>query len=316
MKIINKQPVAFLKNLEKAFYKDNYQNRKLGRVGRPYEHKEENEKSWDKIEDFYKDGSTENKLWQSWYRLQKTGDHSWMGVFRDILAQKFPKVKSWSQTAPNTGKKVITAKDRYNNTIASIDLSGDKIDLPTLQTFMDKCHNASKLEDIEKENEKLNEEYENILSKYLDYDIYFESKKESPSKKELEEFYSKQEDAFNQKADEETKEKVEKLLDKIKNNKDLIDKLNWKKDKDSYSSLIEKTTTLKEAKGPRLDAIIKYSNSAEEEGVEGIKVANNATDEEKRIAIAKFYKEAAEGDAENLDEIIEEALADYVPEKD
>lgn len=79
--------------------------------------------------------------------------------------------------------------------------------------------------------------------------------------------------------------------------------------------LVDKTKTLKNAKGKRLDAIIKYSNSAEKEGVKGIKVADDATDEEKKIAIAKFYKEAAEGDADNLDEIIEEALADYVPEK-
>lgn len=79
--------------------------------------------------------------------------------------------------------------------------------------------------------------------------------------------------------------------------------------------LVDKTEVLKNAKGKRLDAIIKYSNSAKEEGVEGIKVVKDATDEEKRIAIAKFYKEAAEGDADNLDEIVEEALADYVPEE-
>lgn len=228
MKIINPKSTAFLRNLEKAFYKDNYQNRKLGRVGRPYEHKEASEeKSWDKIEDFYKKGSDENKLWQCWYKLQKTGDHSWMGVFRDILAQKFPKINSWSQTAPNTGKKIITAKNKSGDIIAAIDLSGDKVDLTALQTFMDKCH--------------------------------------------------------------EGKSETEKLIDK--------------------------TETLKNAEGKRLDAIIKYSNSAEEEGVEGIKVAKDATDDEKKIAIAKFYKEAAEGDAENLDEIVEEALADYVPEK-
>lgn len=50
MKIINKQPAAFLQNLAKsmnpsefsgAFYIDNAKNRKLGRVGRPYAHKEE-----------------------------------------------------------------------------------------------------------------------------------------------------------------------------------------------------------------------------------------------------------------------------------
>ena len=83
-----------------------------------------------------------------------------------------------------------------------------------------------------------------------------------------------------------------------------------------FKALVDKTETLKNAKGKRLDNIIKYSNSAKEEGIEGIKVAKDATDNEKRIAIAKFYKEAAEGDADNLDEIIEEALADYVPEEE
>ena len=79
--------------------------------------------------------------------------------------------------------------------------------------------------------------------------------------------------------------------------------------------LVNKTKTLKNAEGKKLDAIIEYSNSAKEEGVEGIKVAKGATDNEKKIAIAKFYKEAAEGNADYLDEIVEEALVDYVPEK-
>ena len=147
--------------------------------------------------------------------------------YRDILAQKFPNVKSWSQTAPNTDKKTITAKNKNGDEIATIDLGGNEIDLPALQTFMDKCHVG----------------------------------------------------------------------------------------KSETEVLVDKTETLKNAEGKRLDAIIKYSNSAEEEGVKGIKVADDATDEEKKIAIAKFYKEAAEGDADNLDEIVEEALADYVPEE-
>jgi len=54
MKIINKQPFAFLQNLTKSMggvYVDNSKNRKLGRVGQPYkketsskEEKEENKK--------------------------------------------------------------------------------------------------------------------------------------------------------------------------------------------------------------------------------------------------------------------------------
>lgn len=46
MKIINKQPSAFLQNLTKSMggvYVDNSKNKKLGRVGRPYDHKKESE---------------------------------------------------------------------------------------------------------------------------------------------------------------------------------------------------------------------------------------------------------------------------------
>ena len=105
------------------------------------------------------------------------------------------------------------------------------------------------------------------------------------------------------------KERAFELINKDKKDSDK------KKNQNETEVLIDKTETLKNAKGKRLDAIIKYSNSAKEEGIEGIKVAKDATDNEKRIAIAKFYKEAAEGDADNLDEIVEEALADYVPEE-
>lgn len=234
MKIKNIQKSAFLQNLTKSYtggvYADTPQNRKLGRVGRPYAHKEdvkENEKSWDKIEAFYKKGSDENKLWDSWYKFQKSGDHSHISDMRQILEKKFPDIKSWKQTSPNTGKAKLTAINKDGDKIASIELDGDKVDLTALQTFMDKCHVG--------------------------------------------------------------KSKIEVL--------------------------VNKTETLKNAEGKRIDAIIKYSNSAEEEGVKGIKVADDATDEEKKIAIAKFYKEAAEGDADNLDSIIEEALEDYVPEE-
>ncbi len=234
MKIKNIQKSAFLQNLTKSYtggvYADTLQNRKLGRVGRPYAHKEdakEDEKSWDKIEAFYKKGSDENKLWDSWYKFQKSGDHSHISDMRQILEKKFPDIESWKQTSPNTGKAKLTALNKDGDKIASIKLDGDKVDLAALQTFMDKCHVG----------------------------------------------------------------------------------------KSETEVLVDKTETLKNAEGKRLDAIIKYSNSAKEEGVEGIKVAKDATDEEKKIAIAKFYKEAAEGDADNLDEIVEEALADYVPEE-
>ena len=96
--------------------------------------------TWDKLSDFYKKESDENKLWDAWYKYQTTGDPSNMSKFRDILAKKFPNVSAWLQTSPNTGKSIITAKDRAGKEVASIDLSGDTILLTKLQTFMDKCH--------------------------------------------------------------------------------------------------------------------------------------------------------------------------------
>ena len=97
--------------------------------------------TWDKLSDFSKKGSDENKLWNVWYQYQITCDPSYMSKFRDILAKKFPKVPAWGQTSPNTGKSIITALDGLNGKeLARIDLSGNRIDIPKLQTFMDKCH--------------------------------------------------------------------------------------------------------------------------------------------------------------------------------
>ena len=96
--------------------------------------------TWDKLSDFEKKGSDENKLWNIWYKYQITCDPSYMSKFRDILANKFPNVSAWLQTAPNTGKSIIIAKNDNSNEIARIDLSGNIIDIPKLQTFMDKCH--------------------------------------------------------------------------------------------------------------------------------------------------------------------------------
>ena len=97
-------------------------------------------KTWDKLDTFNKKGSDENKLWNEWYKYQTTGDPNRISNFRNILENKFPNVASWSQTSPNTGKAIVTAKDKDGNAIAKIDLSGDTVDLPKLQEFMDKCY--------------------------------------------------------------------------------------------------------------------------------------------------------------------------------
>ena len=90
-------------------------------------------------------------------------------------------------------------------------------------------------------------------------------------------------------------------------------------EQDEIKDIISHTETLKKITGKKLDAIIEYSNSIE--GVSGIEVKEGATDKEKREAIADFYIKSAELEGENnqiaddLDEIIEDALADYVPKK-
>lgn len=96
-------------------------------------------KSWDKLSDFYKNGSDERKLWNEWNMFQRTGDPMRMSNMASILEKKFPAIAQWKQTAPNTGKSVLTAIDGDGNEVASIDLSGKTVDLPALQTFMDKC---------------------------------------------------------------------------------------------------------------------------------------------------------------------------------
>ena len=96
--------------------------------------------------------------------------------------------------------------------------------------------------------------------------------------------------------------KEEKSEEKKKNNKKLnIDKI------------LAKSDDLGKAKGKRLDAIISYA--------EFDNIPKNATDEEKRKIIAENYIKSAELSgtpeeiANDLDEIVEDAIADYVPPK-
>ena len=126
---------------------------------------------------------------------------------------------------------------------------------------------------------------------------------------------------------------ITKLREKLAGDKDVkISTIHWKgfklvlpksksktiiDEQDVIKDIIGQTSILKKATGKKLDAIIKYSNSVD--GVSGIKIREGASDKEKREAIANFYINSAELEGENkdiandLDEIIEDALADYVP---
>lgn len=95
---------------------------------------------------------------------------------------------------------------------------------------------------------------------------------------------------------------------------EIIPKGNSKKEKqNNIDKILAKSDDLGRAKGKRLDAIISYA--------EFDNVPKNATDEEKRRIIAENYIKSAELSgtpeeiANDLDEIIEDAIADYVPPK-
>lgn len=113
-------------------------------------------KSWDKLSDFYKVNSDERRLWAHWNNFINSGDPSQVSSMRQILEAKFPNVAQWKQTAPNTGGVKLTAVDGDGNEVVSIDLSSKSVDLPKLQTFMDKCSEvkASKKKDSAKQNKE------------------------------------------------------------------------------------------------------------------------------------------------------------------
>jgi len=108
----------------------------------------EGKKSWDNLSDFYKNGSDERKIWMEWDRFQKTGDPNIISGIRKILEKKFPNVSSWKQYTPNTNNSSkLVAVGADGKEIASIDFGGKGVDLPKLQTFMDKCSAVKKKED-------------------------------------------------------------------------------------------------------------------------------------------------------------------------
>ena len=113
-------------------------------------------KSWDKLSDFYKVNSDERRLWMHWNNFINSGDPSQVSSMRQILEAKFPNVAQWKQTAPNTGGVKLTAVDGDGNEVVSIDLSSKSVDLPKLQTFMDKCSEvkASEKKDSAKQNKE------------------------------------------------------------------------------------------------------------------------------------------------------------------
>ena len=117
-----------------------------------------------------------------------------------------------------------------------------------------------------------------------------------------EEFSSKEE------AEKWIKKELSKHLDNETSKKEENNK------KVNVDKILAKSDDLGRAKGKRLDAIISYAKFDN--------VPKDATDEEKRKIIAENYIKSAELSgtpeeiANDLDEIVEDAIADYVPPKE
>lgn len=119
-------------------------------------------KTWDKISDFSKMNSVEAQLVAQWGNFTKRKDPFYMSTMCQLLDQKFPNVAQWKQTAPNTGASKITAVDADGNEIAVLDLSGG-VNIPKLQTFMDKCSEVKPAKKTQVSSTKLPASYEEAV---------------------------------------------------------------------------------------------------------------------------------------------------------
>lgn len=92
---------------------------------------------------------------------------------------------------------------------------------------------------------------------------------------------------------------------------------------DKYDILTNKIKALWGIKGRKLDHFIQYINNLDEvkeDGIKGIKLKISATEEDKKVAIVKFYAQAAKkllgSDSEkNVNEVIQEALENFESNK-
>lgn len=318
-------------SVEKAYtegiYSDTPANRKLGRVGMSYA-------EWDA-----KQGKKEEKIDNiSLYRLGKVlneggiypmsvKDHKeyFLVSLEDDDFKKKDKVEKTKEILENLGAKVYVSQNTHflkafkkDNTIQE-----DEQDLFKIGDFKFDT-NARTLAHKNGETENLTPKEAELLKVFASNPNQFISRDGLLEKVWGESNYynSRSMDVY-----------IGKLRNKLAGDKDVkLMTVHWKgfklalpksksqttiSEQDEIKDIVGQTETLKKATGKKLDAIIEYSNSVE--GVSGIKAKEGATDKEKREAIADFYIKSAELEGENnqiandLDEIIEDALADYVP---
>lgn len=320
-------------SVEKAYtegiYADTPANRKLGRVGMSYaEWNAKQEKKEEKIDNIslYRLGKVLN---EGGIYPMSIKDHKeyFLVSLEDYDFKKKDKIEKTKEILENLGAKVYVSKNTHFLKAFKKDnaVQEDEQDLFKIGDFKFDA-NARTLTHKNGEVENLTPKEMELLKAFASNPNQFISRDGLLEKiwGESNYYNSRSMDVY-----------ITKLRDKLTGDKDVkLMTVHWKgfklvlpksksqttiSEQDEIKDIVSQTETLKKATGKKLDAIIEYSNSVE--GVSGIEVKEGATDKEKREAIADFYIKSAELEGENnqiandLDEIIEDALADYVPKK-
>lgn len=268
-----------------AVYADNYKNRKLGRVGRPY----------DKSEVRKEDKEKDTKLSKTEKRVDvsKISDEKLISITRRSEIVK---------TASN---------DQINSFIDSMGFDIDKS-----KPLRDKKHKLVKeiidYAELEGSNKEIGESIDEILTEGMEGGFEEKEVYSGRIEKRIKEYTEKYND-FSEKVkpyiDKDIKNKLsneeKKEFDKLKKEgEDLTDKLN------SYK-LLSQTKTLKNLNGESVDKIIDYSE---------FKIDKSLPLEDKKAELIEKYRKSAdlgkitkrniESMIESVDEIIEDALSE------
>ena len=320
-------------SVEKAYtegiYADTPANRKLGRVGISYAEWESKQgKKEEKIDNvsLYRLGKILNDSRIHPMSIKDHKDYFLISLEENDFKDK-GKVEKTKKILENLGAKVYVSKNTHfikafkkDNAVSELEQDSYKIGNFTFDV------NARVL--VNKEGEKIS-----LTPKESELLVAFASNPNQTLLRDglLEKIWGES-NYYNSRSMDVY---ITKLREKLSGDKDVkILTIHWKgfklalpksksktviDEQDIIKDIVNQTTTLKKATGKKLDAIIEYSNSVE--GVDGVKVREEASDKEKREAIASFYINNAELEGENndiasdLDEIVEDALADYTPKK-
>jgi len=310
-----------IKDVAKAYtegiYADTPANRKLGRVGMSYEEwNNKNNKKEEKIDNI----STyllEKKLNNSKIYPRLVKDHGEMFLIsleKDDFEDKNI-VNKTKQILENLGAKVFISKHSHfiKAFKKDIDIDENEKEIIELGNYQFDINDRTLIDKDSKKEISLTPKETRLLE-------ILSSQSDFISKDALLEKIWGESNYYNSRSMDVHINNLKKKLKGDKNIKILT--LPWKgfklrvsKEKDNnIRNIVDNSSILKNLSGKKLDNVIRYSNSIE--GVEGIKVSEDATDTEKKEAIAKFYIESGELEgnnktiAEDLDSIIEDALED------